>query len=52
MALSRRWIAHLLKEKGWAFALKGQLADFADAVVSGLGVIFGFFEYKVLGKEY
>jgi glycosyltransferase involved in cell wall biosynthesis len=52
LGLSRKWIAHLAREKGIAFALRGQIADFADAVISGIGVLIGTIEFKSFGKRY
>jgi hypothetical protein len=50
--LSWPWIEHLVKEKGWWFALRAWPLDLLDAVVSGLGVACGLFESKVLGRKY
>lgn len=50
--LSKPWIEHLAREKGWSFALRAWPVDLLDAVVSGLGVACGLFESKVLGRKY
>jgi glycosyltransferase involved in cell wall biosynthesis len=50
--MSRSWASFLLQNKGFWFALRGQLVDFTDALVSAAGVAAGLFEYKVLGKKY
>ncbi|MCA9425612.1 MAG: glycosyltransferase family 2 protein [Candidatus Omnitrophica bacterium] len=50
--LTRNWISFLKKNKGWWFALRGQFADFTDAIATGLGVAMGMFEYRVLGRRY
>ena len=50
--LSYRWFHYLANEKGIWFALKGWVTDFADAIVSGLGVAKGFYEYKLKKLRY
>ncbi len=42
----------LIKAKGFDFALKGLPVNFADALISGFGILTGAFEYFLLGKRY
>ncbi len=42
----------LWRYRGTSFALKGLLANFIDALTSGVGIVVGLFEYGLLGKKY
>jgi len=48
----RGWISYLLRTKGLWFAVRGQVVDFTDALVSAAGVAVGFFEYRFRKKRY
>lgn len=50
--LSRHWLRYLKKEKGLWFAARGAILDFMDALVSGCGVLYGLYEYKLLKNKY
>lgn len=42
----------LIKRRGFQFALLGVPVNFMDAIISGLGVAWGVFEFFVLKKKY
>ncbi len=44
--------SYLIKGRGIMFAGKGILANLFDALVSGLGILHGLFDYWVLKKKY
>ncbi len=43
---------YLTKKRGPSFAVKGIVVNFLDACVSGLGVLFGIFDFFLCGKKY
>lgn len=43
---------YLLRKRGPFFALASVLVNFSDAIVSGAGVMWGFFQYGVMRQRY
>lgn len=43
---------YLFRRRGMAFCLKGLAANFADALVSGAGVLAGMADYWLMGRKY
>jgi len=50
--LSLKFLFYLLRCRGFAFVLKGVLVNYADALVSGIGVTGGLLSFVLLGRRY
>ena len=52
LALTVPFTQYLARRRGWGFALRGLPLNFVDALVSGAGVAWGFFDFVLRKRAY